>query len=699
MGTVYLAEQEHPNRTVALKVINPGVASQHLLRRFDHEADILGKLQHPGIAQVYEAGTFDAGSGAQPYFAMELIEGSPLTDYARHHKLSTRQCLELMVRICDAVQHAHQRGVIHRDLKPGNILVDQTGQSKILDFGVARATDADIQATTLQTEIGQLLGTVPYMSPEQASGDPDELDTRSDIYALGVVAYELLCGRLPHVVEGKMIHEAVRVIREDDHTPLSSVNRIFRGDVETIIGKALEKDKDRRYQSASAFAADIGRYLRDEPISARPPSTIYQLRKFAKRNKALVSGAATVFVVLILGIVGTSWQAISATYERNRAVKAEDLAGERLEEAQRQEAIARTVNDFLNDDLLAAVAPSAEMGKGKDVLMRDVLDEAAKRIDEASGVGGRFEDKPLVEASIRLTLGETYRKLGEYLTAEPHMQRARGLRRRVLGAEHPETLRSMYNLAILYHLEGRYDEAESLHLQTLELRKRVLGEEHPETLWSMNDLGLVYQNQGRYEEAEPLFLQTLEKKKRVLGEEHWDTVISIGNLGILYAVQGRYDEAEPLHLQTLELHKRVLGEEHPSTIGAMSVLAELYRLQKRYDKSELLRLETLEIQRRVLGEEHPYTLGAMGNLANLYQGQGRYDEAEPLYLEILEIQKRVLGEEHPHTLLAMNNLAYMYYRQGRDDEAEPLYLKAFEIQRRDLGEEHRATRIRAHCGR
>ncbi|MEE9128843.1 MAG: serine/threonine-protein kinase [Phycisphaerales bacterium] len=691
MGTVFLAEQDKPTRLVALKVIRPGVASANLLRRFEHEAQVLGRLQHPGIAQIYEAGTADTGEGAQPYFVMEYVRGRSLLEYAQGSQLGTRQRMELLAKICDAVQHAHQKGIIHRDLKPDNILVTEEGQPKILDFGVARATDADIQATTIQTDVGQLLGTIPYMSPEQAGGDVTELDTRSDVYALGVLGYELLAGRLPYELKNKMIHEAVRVIREDDPTPLSSINRVFRGDVETIIAKALQKERTRRYQSASDLAGDIRRYLSDQPIVARPPSVGYQLRKFAKRNKALVVGVAAVFVVLVGGIVTTSVALAREAQQRSLAEQREQQAEVAREEAQRQAEIAQTVNDFLTDDLLAAVAPSAEQGKGKDVLMRDVLDEAGKSIEEASGVGGRFEDKPLVEASIRSTLGRTYRKLGEFPAAEPHLERARELRRRVLGEEHPQTLGSMGSLANLYSNQGRYDEAEPLYLQTLEIRKRVLGQEHPSTLASMNNLAILYWNHGRYDEAEPLYLTTLEIRKGVLGEEHPHTLASLNNLAILYKSQGRYDEAQPLYLQALEIQMRVLGQEHPDTLSFMNNLAILYFDQGRYDEAEPLYLETLEIRKRVLGEEHPETLWSMNNLAILYAEQGRYDEAEPLYVQTLEIRKRVLGEEHPYTLTSMNNLALLYANQGRYDEAEPLYLTTLEIQKRVLGEQHPET--------
>jgi serine/threonine protein kinase len=308
MGAVYEAEQEFPHRTVALKVIRAGYATGEMLRRFENEAQALGRLQHPGIAQIYDAGTAETPFGRQPYFAMELVHGQSLLAYCDTHRLNLRQRLELMAKICDAVQHAHQRALIHRDLKPANILVDESGQPHILDFGVARLTDSDAHATR-QTDIGQIVGTLAYMSPEQVLGDPAEIDTRSDVYALGMILYELLAGKRPYAI-GRQLTEAVRTIREEEPTALRSVNRTYRGDVDTIVGKALEKDKTRRYASAAELAADLRRHLRDEPITARPPSASYLLRKFARRNKALVMGVAAVFVVLVLGVVASTWEAV-----------------------------------------------------------------------------------------------------------------------------------------------------------------------------------------------------------------------------------------------------------------------------------------------------------------------------------------------------------------------------------------------------
>ncbi len=484
MGTVYEAEQEEPRRVVALKVIKLGLATPDRLRRFRQESQALARLQHPGIAQIYESNTADTGFGPQPFFAMEFIRGLPLRQYAEVHQVNTRQKLALMVRICDAVQHAHQRGLIHRDLKPGNILVDETGQPKILDFGVARVAEADAQEgdsqPTMQTGLGQLVGTLAYMSPEQVLGDPLEVDTRSDVYALGVILYELLSGRLPYAVNHRQLPEAVHTIREEEPASLSSAGRDYRGDIETLVDKALEKDKTRRYTSAADLGADIQRYLNDEPIAARPPSAAYQLQKFARRHRGLMAGTAAVFLVLLAGVAVSTSQAIranragqAALSQRDRAVAAEASAVQErnraLTEKQRaddESATAKAVSDFLQNGLLAQASASAQARPGTkpdpDLKVRTALDRAA------SGIAGKFDKQPLVEASIRQTIGNTYLDLGIYPEAQKQIERAVELRRRLLGENHPDTLASLKTLGVLYRHQGKAAQAEALLTKVLE---------------------------------------------------------------------------------------------------------------------------------------------------------------------------------------------------------------------------------------
>ncbi len=691
MGTVYLAVQDHPHRTVALKVLRAGLASRSALRRFEFESQILGRLRHPGIAQVYEAGTHDdpgTPGAAVPYFAMEYIPSArTITEYARTKELGTRERLALFVRVCEAVHHGHQKGIIHRDLKPGNILVDSNGQPKIIDFGVARATDWDMTVTTLQTDVGQLIGTLQYMSPEQCDGDPGDLDTRSDVYALGVVLYELLCGQLPYDVTRVAFPEAARVIREVRPPRPSTVNRTLRGDVETVTLKALEKDRERRYRSAADLGDDIRRYLDSEPIEARPPSVTYQIRMFARRNRAAFVAMAAVFAVLVVATVvslafavraNLASQAALAESQQRRAAEQQALASS--QEARTQAAIAEAVNDFLTEDLLAAVDPKRT--PDREITMRAVLDAASERIQ------GRFEDQPLVEASIRATLGNTYEALGLYEASERHLTEALELRRTHLGEEDPDTLASMNNLAGLYDKLGRHEDAEQLYLEVLELKRRVLGEEHPNTAISMDGLGVVYRNLGRFDEAEAHFARALELCRRLLGEEHSETLSSLNNLGSLYVELGRYDDAEPLLVQVLESHRRMFGEEHPGTLTSMHNVAFLYRGQERYDEAEPLLKKALEIGRRVQGEEHPDTLGTMGNLTELFQLMGRLDEAERLYRTTLEVMERALPEDNLTRLVYTSNFAELCQTRGRYDEAEAWAARAVAGARRGLPEGH-----------
>ena len=707
MGTVYEAEQEEPRRVVALKVIKLGLATPDRLRRFRRESQALARLQHPGIAQIYESSTADAGFGPQPFFAMEFIRGLPLKKYAEVHRLNTRQKLLLMVKICEAVHHAHQRGLIHRDLKPGNILVDETGQPKILDFGVARVTEIDLPEgdshPTMQTGLGQLVGTLAYMSPEQVLGDPLEVDTRSDVYALGIILYELLSGRLPYKVNYRQLPEAVHTIRDEEPVSLSSIDRDYRGDIETLVRKALEKHKTRRYTSAADLGADIQRYLNDEPITARPPSAGYQLQKFARRHRGLMAGMGAVFVVLLAGVGVSTSQAIranragqAALKERDRAIAAEASAVQErnraLTEKQRaddESASAKAVNDFLQNGLLAQASASAQARPDTkpdpDLKVRTALDRAA------SSIAGKFDRQPLVEASIRQTIGNTYLDLGIYPEAQKQIERAIELRRRVQGENHPDTLAASRGLAVLYRNQGKAAEAEALLIKVLDVQRRVLGEDHPGTLETTYALAILYDDQEKFAQAEPLLTKALDGQRRTLGERHPSTALTMNKLAEVYKEEGKFAPAESLHTRALDIQRSVLGQEHPNTLYTTNSLASLYEDEGKYAQAERLYMSTLEVQRRLLGEEHIDTLETRSNLGNLYRIEGKYAQAESLLTRTLEIQRRVLGEEHVDTMSALNNLAAVYQAQGKYAQAEPINTKILEIDRRMLGEENPVT--------
>jgi serine/threonine protein kinase/tetratricopeptide (TPR) repeat protein len=717
VAVVYLAEQEEPvRRRVALKVIKPGMDSRQVIARFEAERQALAMMDHPGVAKVFDAGSTETG---RPYFVMEYVPGVSITKHCDRQRLNVEDRLRLFTQVCEAVQHAHQKGIIHRDLKPGNVLVlvkDGQAIPKVIDFGVAKALHQRLTERTIFTEQGQLIGTPAYMSPEQAEMTAQDIDTRSDIYALGVLLYELLTGTLPF--EAKRLSQAglgeiQRIIRDEEppkpSTRLSndgddstahaqicradprSLVRALRGDLDWIVMKALEKDRTRRYETAHGLALDIRRHLEHEPVQAGPPSRAYRLRKFVRRNRAGVAAGVVAALSLIAATAVSAGFALSEAEQRRAAATERDIA--------------EAINEFLNNDLLAAVAPSAEAGKGKDVLMRDVLDVAAERIEAASGAGGRFEDMLLVEAAIRQTLGETYLALGEYRAARPHAERAWELRRQVLGEEHPETLKSVACLADVYHQQGRFSEAESLLLQTLAVSTRVRGEAHPDTLSFLAHLAGIYRARGPYERAEPLrrfvrdLASTYHKQRRddeaelldrdvlgivqrVLGKEHVDALSFMGSVAWMNREEGHYDEADRLYLELLELRKRLQGEEHPDTIVSMRTIARLYNIRGHFDEAESLQLETIEMSERVLGKEHQLTLVWMNDLAGIYVNQGRYDEAESLYLQTLEKTKRVLGDTYPETLTTMGDLAVMYANQGRYDEAESLLLQMLELSKR-----------------
>jgi serine/threonine protein kinase/Flp pilus assembly protein TadD len=664
MGVVFEAEQQRPRRRVALKVVRGGqFVDEQQVRMFQREADTLARLKHPNIGAIYESGCTDDG---QHFFAMELVHGETLDVHLeqRPRTLDRReleQRLRLFRKIVDAVHYAHQRGVIHRDLKPSNIIVTEPGDGddgapdpdapgiKILDFGLARITDTDVAAPTMLTEVGTIRGTLPYMSPEQTGGNPEEIDVRADVYALGVILYEMLTDTKPYATDNTGLIEAVRIICEEAPKPLSqnwSGTRRPNADLETIVHKALEKDVERRYGSAAALSEDIGRYLARQPILARPPSAVYQLRKLVSRHK-LGFAFATTLALLLLGF-GIGMSVLYA-----RAVDAEGQASREAETAER--ALRFMIGLFETSD------PSE--AQGNTITAREILDQGAEKIEV------ELEAQPEVQARLMGTMGWVYRGLGLYEEAEPLLERSLEIRRRALGPDHQDTLLSMNDLAVLYANRGRYAEAERLHVEALEGQRRVLGSEHGDTLRSMINLAVVHGRNGRYAEAEQLYSEAAETQRRVLGPDHAATLGSVNNLAVFYTARGRYDEAEPLHRAALEGRRRVLGQDHPETLNSMTNLAVLYDKQGRLDLAEPLYLQGLESQRRVLGEDHPETLTSAYNLGNVYLRQGRLDDARLQFLAALEGQRRALGDDHPDSLDTLYNLACVSSLQGRKREA------------------------------
>jgi thiol-disulfide isomerase/thioredoxin len=592
MGTIFEAVQDQPRRTVAVKVMKRGVASPESLRRFEYESQLLARLRHPGIAQVYEAGTHDDGFGAVPFFAMEYIPNAkPITEYADDKKLGIAQRLGLFAKVCDAVHHGHQKGIIHRDLKPSNILVDSHGHPRIIDFGVARATDSDLALTTFQTEVGQLIGSLQYMSPEQFEADPHDIDTRSDVYALGIVLYELLRGELPYDVARTNVYEAARIAREEEPTRLSAGRPALRGDVETIAQKALEKDRDRRYQSAFGLAQDIRRYISGEAISARPPSIAYQVQVFARRNKTLLGAVGAVFAVLVAGVVVSTALYFQARTERERA--------------ELQTAKTQTATDFLKE-MLSETIPH---GYGDEVTIASLLDLTSERLPDA------FKDDPETESEIRRTLAMGYANADRWKESEEHLLAACAIGEEVLGETHPGNLESKSELALLYWITGRNEDFMEIERKILDIQTRTLGREHEATLQSSYDLAGILGELGRLAEAEKLCLQTLESRRRVLGNEHPETLKSGIQQATIRLLRGDSKGAEERSRQLLGICRPTLGEDHRITRSAMSNLAAALITQGNFEgASEIYQNRripnNLGIQTRFQGDFEPSEQGA-----------------------------------------------------------------------------------------
>jgi tetratricopeptide (TPR) repeat protein len=648
-------------------------------------------MDHPNIAHILDAGTT---SKDLPYFVMELVDGDSIVTYCDAKRLTVEERIELFIPVCQAIQHAHQKGVIHRDIKPSNILVaEQDGKPspRVIDFGLAKALGYQLSDATMVTTVGAVVGTPDYMSPEQAASTRQDIDTRTDIYSLGAVLYELLTGTTP--LQQQTLANAAyaeilqRIQQEEPDRPSTRLRRsttsvavaerrrsdtarlpkLLDGELDWITMKALEKDRTRRYETVNGLVRDLQRYLEGEPVEAGPPSATYRMRKLARRHRTLLATAAAFATLLVVGIVVSTSFAI-------RAVRAEQEA--------------RAVNDFLQHDVLAQASASEQAGPDvkpdPDLKVRTALDRAAARIPS------KFDKQPIVEASIQRTIAAAYLDLGLYPLAEQHLQRAIDLRQRVLGKEHPDTLEALAQMAGLLEAAGKWSSAEATAREVVPIQRKVLGERHPSTIGTLAILAQVYSDQNKFPQAEPLLEEVLEIQKKVLGPEHPETLTSMNNLALNYRRQRKDARAEALYSNTLELRRLVSGENHPDTLLVMNNLAGVYLAQSRYAEAEALFVKALE-HRQVLGEEHPLILYMMNGLAVSYTNRDNYALAEPLTSKVLEVQGRVLGETHPATLAAMNNLGLLFWREGKFAQSEPLALKALELRRRTLGEDHGDT--------
>ncbi len=697
MGVVYLAEQASPARRVALKVIRAG-ASERVARLFERESELLARLNHPNVAQVYESGTDEQG---RAFIAMELVEGTPLNEYVREAGLDRRAIVELLAGVCEGVQHAHQKGVIHRDLKPANVLVDGQGRARIVDFGIARDLEGD---QTVLTSDGSAPGTLRYMSPEQLEGEPS--DARSDVYALGVLSYELLAGRHPVADDASDLANVVESIRKIDPPALATLDRSLRGDLATIVSVAMEKEPQRRYQSAAEMAGDLRRYLADEPIGARPPSVTDQFRRLARRRPALVAGGAIGLGALVL-IAVVSATAFIVTLG---AVRQREAA---LADADREAAKAGQVLEFLTT-MLRSADPSVG---GADPRVADVL-EAAER-DLATS----FEGLPLAEADARAAIGRAYGAIGRMETGETHLRRAIELREQHLGASHADTLGGRLALADLMlarrDSEGALREGEAVlalatdaetraaahnvmglalvtagdparaethHREALELMLAASGEDRSGVY--LGTLARALRAQGRLDESLVLFERADTALRSEYPPHHADVLSTMNNHAIVLAELGRSDEAVEKYEELLAIRREVFGPTHPDTLVVLNNLANELSKARRFELAEPYLVDAYEGFASIHGAEHVATLTAAGNLAACYQQMGRLEDALPLCRRVYAGQLALHGESHLRTLTAMQNLARVLTRLGEHDESIALYERLVQLSPGVVGEGH-----------
>jgi serine/threonine protein kinase/lipopolysaccharide biosynthesis regulator YciM len=713
MGVVYWAWQTGLHRPVALKMVLAGAhAGPNELARFRTEAEAAARLQHAHIVQIHDIGQHEG----RPYLALEYVDGGSLARKLDGTPWPAARAVQLIETLARAIEHAHRQGVVHRDLKPGNVLLTKEGQPKVTDFGLAKLL---VGGGDPLTRTGAILGTPSYMAPEQAEGKTQEMGPATDVYALGAILYELLTGRPP--LKAATPLETVRQVVTTEPVPPRRLQPGVPRDVETVCLKCLHKPAARRYATAEELAEDLCRFQAGEPIVARPVGHLERGWKWARRRPAAAALVGVTVLALAGGVTGVLWY---ADRERDRANQESALR----READDQRDQAQTVLHFFQNQVLAAARPAGqEGGLGIDATIRDAVHAAEPKI------AGTFRDRPLVEASIRNMLGVTYWYLREDQAAIAQYVRALALRQEMLGPDHPDTLQSlgnlatayqgvgqatkalplreqvlakhqatlgpdhpdtlisMNNLAMSYKAAGQLDKALSLFEQTLAKSRERFGPDHPETLASMNNLAMSYKAAGRMDQALPLLEQASALRREKLGPDHHDTLESLSNLATAYQAVGQATKALPLREQVLAKCRATLGPDHPDTLISMNNLAMSYKAAGQLDKALPLFEQTLAKSREKLGPDHPETLGSMNNLASAYQAADRLDKALPLFEQTLAKYQEQLGPEHPHTLTSMNNLAYAYQAIGQLDRALSLFEQALTKLKEKLGPDHPTT--------
>jgi len=698
MGQVWLAQQTSPvRRQVALKLIKAGMYDEAVVQRFQAERQSLAIMDHPAIAKVFDAGTTPQG---QPYFVMEYVPGLPITEYCDGKKLKIQDRLELFLQVCEGVQHAHQKAIVHRDLKPANILVvevDGKPVPRIIDFGLAKATTPQVEGESLFTRMGHFLGTPGYMSPEQADPGVLDIDTRTDVYSLGVVLYVLLAGLQPFESRQRQklpLDEWLRKLREEDPpSPSSKVSTdrdtstataeargtepkqlmsLLRGDLDWITMKALEKDRTRRYGAPSELAADIGRYLNHEAILARPASAGYRLRKYARRHRVAVGVVAGLVLLLAAFSVLQALQLRRITRERDRANQERDRANRERDRATR-------ITDFMTGMFKVS---DPNQARGNSVTAREILDKAS------NDLGAGLAKDPEVQSQMMQVMARTYSNLGLYGRAHELAKSALATRLSLYGPDDPKTLESMARFGSILLREGQYPEAEKLERQALAGERRLQGEEPSLTIETVGYLAYIELKQGRYDDAEKLLREAIVPATRKLGSEDQQVLQATSILGIALLDQARYVEAEQVYRPLVELDRRVLGPDDPRTLTSIGNLAIAVKGQGHFAEAETLYRDVLAAQQRVLGPGNAATAFTMENLAALLIEEGRPADAEKLTREALAIRLQIHGPEHPDTLVSKINLSEELLGEGHIHEAEKLQRETLATQIRVLGPEH-----------